>query len=1493
MRRCLVLSVLFLGSVGLTSGDTHVPAGDVSGTWTLSGSPYIVDGELSIQSGYTLTIEPGVQVVFSDNYKFNVYGRLLAVGSETDSILFTAQDEDAGWNGLRFVDSNTNGQDSSKVVHCRIERGKPPTGASGSDRNGGGIYCENSSDILISETLIRKNRGTYGGGIYLDSSDVNIRDSRIDTNGTWQGGDGGGIYSKDSNPWLERVTIRGNHALESGYTGGAGGGMYFTHSNPILREVDVLDNWASAYYGGSGGGLYFADCPSVSLRDVVVSGNEAVGAEDDGYAGGIRIHASDATLERVTISGNEAGMYGGGMYLTGSSVDLEKVTVTGNTVVHPNGLYGGIYRTGSGILTIQCSIVFGNNRLGIVVSDSIDATYSDIQCDSGLYPGTGNIDEDPLFVSPIDSTQAPTTAGDFGLRWDHYPSASTPRSPCIDAGDPSPLFNDPDSTRCDMGARFFDQRYVSGIWPEAYAPYEVDHEITLPLGDELEIEAGAEVVFLGHHKFNVLGRLVAQGTETDSILFTAQDTSTGWHGLRFDDIDDNGQDSSRIEYCVFEYGRADGVLGEDRRGGAMDFVGSSNVSVEHCLFQHNVAGYGGAISCAYGSSPRFEEGIVRGNEASVGYYNYGGGVYCATNSHPSLTRVLISGNASTDEGGGIYLYGSSPSLTNVTIAGNAVTVGPSGGGLHGTNGSYPTMMNSIHRNNDPPAVSLSSSNLTATYSDLEESWPGTGNIDADPLFVFPMDPSQAPTALGDYHLTASSPCVDSGNPAPQYNDPDGTRNDMGAFYYDQYVYPPAADFEADTTIGWEPLEVGFTDQSTPGTGAIVAWKWHFGDGDSSEVQNPTHVYSDTGTYTVTLTVVDENDSSDTRIKADYIRVIEFGHIPGGDVKGTWYQAYSPYVIDGEITLQEGDELTIEPGVEVIFSGHYKFNVYGRLVAQGIEYDRILFTAENHGTGWHGLRFHDQDYNGQPNSVLEYCRIEYGRATGSPPDNCGGGIYATTSSSLQIDHSVICNNYATYRGGGMYCTYSDYMEPRNVTFSRNVASEGGAVYCEVTTLYLQSCILWDDTHPEVAKDAYSTVIAYYSDIDSSIVFPGVDNINEDPLFADPGGGDFRITWANFPTPDATRSPCIDAGDPDPGYDDPDGTRNDMGAFYFDQAPGTHVPSGTVSGTWTLLESPYFIEGEISIPEDSALAIEPGVCVNFQGHYKFNVYGRILAEGTESDSILFTAEDTTSGWGGLRFFLTDSTGQDSSRLLHCRLEYGKASGSSPDNRGGAVFCDSSSALRMGHCRFVRDSSYYGGAISLWYGSSPVIHDCSFQENVAEYVGGALTAQYGSSPTIDRCVFEDNYDQGGGGGAILCGNGSNPTLSRCTFARNISQNAGGALYCNNSSPSIDHCVFWDNGCRWYGGALYLYSGSNPTVENCTFHGNVADDDHGGGIYAKNTTTPIVRNCVLWANQSSQIYLSSASALVTYSDVQGGWTGTGNLDLDPLFEDPGSGDF
>jgi PKD repeat protein len=80
---------------------------------------------------------------------------------------------------------------------------------------------------------------------------------------------------------------------------------------------------------------------------------------------------------------------------------------------------------------------------------------------------------------------------------------------------------------------------------------------------------------------------------------------------------------------------------------------------------------------------------------------------------------------------------------------------------------------------------------------------------------------------------------------------------------------PVAEFTANTTSGNAPLVVGFTDQSA---GSPVSWHWSFGDGATSAEQNPSHIYIDTGTYTVSLEVTNP-DGSNTATKTDYITVM--------------------------------------------------------------------------------------------------------------------------------------------------------------------------------------------------------------------------------------------------------------------------------------------------------------------------------------------------------------------------------------------------------------------------------------------------------------------------------------------------------------------------------------------------------------------------------------------------------------------------------------------
>ncbi|MFA5781034.1 MAG: right-handed parallel beta-helix repeat-containing protein, partial [Bacteroidales bacterium] len=203
--------------------------------------------------------------------------------------------------------------------------------------------------------------------------------------------------------------------------------------------------------------------------------------------------------------------------------------------------------------------------------------------------------------------------------------------------------------------------------------------------------------------------------------------------------------------------------------------------------------------------------------------------------------------------------------------------------------------------------------------------------------------------------------------------------------------------------------------------------------------------------------------------------------------------------------------------------------------------------------------------------------------------------------------------------------------------------------------------------------------------------------------------------------------------------------------------TNVPGGNVSGTWTIAGSPYLIQGSIQILNDSTLTIEPGVTVNFQGTYKMYVQGRVIAIGTAKDTIIFTSANPTNGWRGIRFDNTPAT-NDTSKLIYCKVQYGRATGTGNDARGGALYFENFSKAIISNCLITNNSSNaFGGGICCSDYSSPTISNNIISNNTASdnsiWGNGGGICCYFSSPTISNNNISNNTAfsafNGGGGG------------------------------------------------------------------------------------------------------------------------------------------------
>ena len=281
--------------------------------------------------------------------------------------------------------------------------------------------------------------------------------------------------------------------------------------------------------------------------------------------------------------------------------------------------------------------------------------------------------------------------------------------------------------------------------------------------------------------------------------------------------------------------------------------------------------------------------------------------------------------------------------------------------------------------------------------------------------------------------------------------------------------------------------------------------------------------------------------------------------------------------------------------------------------------------------------------------------------------------------------------------------------------------------------------------------------------------------------------------------------------------------------------TAVPGGDVSGTWTVQGSPYQIEGDITIPNDSVLVVEPGVTVEFQGHFELLVNGRLLAIGTEADSIVFTISDTTGwsdpgntlgGWKHIRLFEPLVT-NDSTILDYCRIQYGKAIGPNwPFNHGGAVSVVGFDKVRISHCLIVNnmsggDQGPVGGGIGVTYCDIAIIGN-TIAYNHSHAGGGIHISQ--SNSIFKRNTIRGNTAIGNGGGIEIAGDISRPAV--ITFL-------GDSIVDNRAGPG--------------GGGMHAFDVDSLVLDSVVIRGNYANWGGGVGSYL---STLFLTDCVLGAN-------------------------------------------
>ncbi|MFH0733615.1 MAG: T9SS type A sorting domain-containing protein [bacterium] len=686
---------------------------------------------------------------------------------------------------------------------------------------------------------------------------------------------------------------------------------------------------------------------------------------------------------------------------------------------------------------------------------------------------------------------------------------------------------------------------VSGLWTLQGSPYIIKGDIRIDTIAQLRIEPGVNVLFQGNYKLTVHGRLLAEGTVTDSINFTASDTALGWRGIRFLNTNDNFLDSSKISYAKFSYGKNNTGTDEEKSGGAIFILNSNKLDINNSVFfkNYSYANYpygGGAIyiensylkiqKCSFienyavegngGAMLVLNSGInlrnsdftnnfadnmggglyfngnngnllryleIKGNKAEGGgglaldrslqltenidislvniientAVFYGGGILCDININPDLPlrNITISKNKSNAHGSafqslkniyfenciidhndkaspGIFVFpifiesNKRLNFVNCVIADNR---GEQLIAVRGESGEFIKLniINSLIWHNEGGIHVPDGYNAAfAAYSTIQYPWDnfdfGSGVNHNAPDFRSHFN--------SDYHLTGQSPSIDKGSPESIFNDYAsgylaglGTkRNDMGAYggNLNSWRDTPIANFRADVVHGQAPLTVTFQDLSLNDP---LEFEWDFtNDGiyDSYE-KNPTFVYTVPGLKSVKL-VVKSFQFSDTLIIENMITVRDNGF--SGAVSGVW--DLDTINILGNIYIPQDSTLQIMPGTHVYFNGKHKFEVFGTLIAEGTEDEKIYFFSDSLGYSsnypyyegyWNGIIFLNTNTNNQAPSILKHCSIKYGFETwiDELSNLLGGGIIAYKS-NITLDNVAV----DSCKGSGIYIDQSN-------------------------------------------------------------------------------------------------------------------------------------------------------------------------------------------------------------------------------------------------------------------------------------------------------------------------------------------------------------------------------------------------------------------------------------------------------------------------------------
>ena len=484
-----------------------------------------------------------------------------------------------------------------------------------------------------------------------------------------------------------------------------------------------------------------------------------------------------------------------------------------------------------------------------------------------------------------------------------------------------------------------------------------------------------------------------------------------------------------------------------------------------------------------------------------------------------------------------------------------------------------------------------------------------------------------------------------------------------------------------------------------------------------------------------------------------------------------------------------------------------------------------------------------------NSTVINCQISNNTSSSD-----GGGMYASSSTVINCQ---ISNNTSSFDGGGVSASSSTVI---NCLIGNNSAihsySDGGGVYSYNSTIRsstivrntsggngggvfsgtLTNCIVWGNERNGVSDNVYDAICTY-SAIEGG--YSGMGNVllsgNEPflPMFVNPSltaGASDSTSNVNWHLQQG--SVCINRGN------------NDAVTDSLDLDGSVRIQRDTVD--MGCYESDFY---SLPLPEfDSIIYVTPTGAGSRSGHNWANATSSIAeAQGLAQ---MYGA----MVWAAAGTYYGDTLSENAFTMYEGVNVYGGFAGNEPVDYNLSLrdFETNATILDGQNARRVLNQPNSFSAQTVWDG---------------------FTVQHGNT---------NGNTTGSGGGVYLRSNGG---LSHCKVQNNTSPYSGGGVFAYTNS-TVSNCLISNNTSSYYGGGVCAYS--NSTVRSSTIVRNTSS--YGcGGVYSGTLT-----NCIVWGNERNGAADNIYDAICTYSAIEGGYSGTGNVLLSgnepflPMFVNP-----